>query len=156
MHGLAHLTPDAVGPDEGVGVGLRPVFEGDLHAPPLAEILVLLDSRLDPHGPLGETVLHKYLLNDRSVHNYRRGKSGLEGGPDGVEPHEPIARVVQSRELVPLTVADLQPADPVGGAGARGNQLLVYRRIDLLQRPQRVRLDLNRTAVRRVRRRLLE
>eukprot|EP00965_Chrysotila_dentata_P244234 6205844-Pleurochrysis_carterae.AAC.2 len=38
-------------------------------------------------------------------------RTSLECRADGVEPHEPIARVVEPRELVALPVADLHGSD---------------------------------------------
>ncbi|KAL7540003.1 hypothetical protein ACHAWF_006580 [Thalassiosira exigua] len=153
---LPDLGPDAVGAHEDVGVGLRAVLEGGDDAASATEVFVGRDARLDPDGALGEAVLDQDLLDDGTVHDDRGGQAGLQRRTDRVESHQPISRVVQSRELVPLPIPDLEPAHAIGGARPRGHELLVDLGVDPLQRPQRVRLDLDGPAVRRVRPRLLE
>eukprot|EP00964_Phaeocystis_antarctica_P065512 scaffold39541_cov49-Phaeocystis_antarctica.AAC.2 len=79
-----------------------------------------------------------------------------KGRAEGVEAHQPVAAVVEPRQLVALTVADLEARHAVGGHRASGDELLVDGGRDALQRAQGVGLDLDRPAVRRVRGRLLE
>mmetsp|Transcript_23487 Transcript_23487/g.50890 ORF Transcript_23487/g.50890 Transcript_23487/m.50890 type:complete len:271 (+) Transcript_23487:529-1341(+) len=153
---LAYLTPNTVGTHQHVGIGLGTILERYCHATTFAQILKLLDTRRDANGTLGETVLYQNLLNDGPVHNDRGRQFRLERRTDSIEPHEPIARIVQSRQFVPLAIPNLQSTNTISSTGTRGNQLLINLGINLLQCPQCIRLNLNRSTIRSIRTRLLK
>mmetsp|Transcript_27747 Transcript_27747/g.50049 ORF Transcript_27747/g.50049 Transcript_27747/m.50049 type:complete len:279 (+) Transcript_27747:611-1447(+) len=144
---LAYLTPDSISTHQNICVCLRSVLERYRHAASLAQILKLVDTRLDADGPLRKTMLNQNLLNHRPVHHDRRGQSGLQCRTDGVKPHEPIAGIVQSCQFVSLAISNLQPTNAVGGTRSGRHQFLVDFGIDLLQCPQCIRLNLNGTSV---------
>mmetsp|Transcript_45439 Transcript_45439/g.119353 ORF Transcript_45439/g.119353 Transcript_45439/m.119353 type:complete len:345 (+) Transcript_45439:1019-2053(+) len=156
MQVLPDLAPHAVSADEHVRIRLRPIGERGDDAAPISEFLVRLNAGGDAHGTLREAVLHEDLLDDGTVDYYRRRQTRLQRRPDCVETHQPVSAIVDTSKLVALAVANLEPRYAVGGARARFDELLVALRVDTLDRTQRVRLNLDRATVRRVRGSLLE
>mmetsp|Transcript_22688 Transcript_22688/g.65356 ORF Transcript_22688/g.65356 Transcript_22688/m.65356 type:complete len:317 (-) Transcript_22688:160-1110(-) len=156
MQGLANLRPDSIGTDEDIGVCLGSIFKSGADPLSVSQILKGLHSRLDPDGALGYAVFDQNLLNDGPIDDDGGRQTSLQSRADGVESDQPISLVVQSSKLVPLLVANLEARNAVGRHSPSRHQFLEALGIDPLDSPQGIGLDLDRTAVRGVRRGLLE